>query len=338
MSILDDAIREHLELKRAHGADEAELKRLEDEAFGPPGRPEEPDPARRGADRVHGDARGAEAARRPTRTAAAGSTSPTCRSRRRRSRSRRRRRARARRGRRCQAADAGRGGAPAAEHEAILERARRRATRPRSATRSPSSRPNSSTSRRRWGPRTPLPDRGAEPLRRGDRRGRGRRAEAGPGRTADRDPRLPRRGPRRRPRPRRKRTRSSGATSASPTSSTRRSRRRWSEDEEPLAEAPRTEEPISEEHEQPAASAEPTQSRARAAGQLRPRHRSRGRARGHPRLPRGRPGGRRALVRAEAPEGLRLRRLAAACRLGLGTRGPEHRPAPAAQAMVCQCR
>jgi hypothetical protein len=44
MSILDDAIREHLELKRAHGADEAELKRLEDEAFGPPQRPEEPDP------------------------------------------------------------------------------------------------------------------------------------------------------------------------------------------------------------------------------------------------------------------------------------------------------
>lgn len=44
MSILDDAIREHLELKRAHGADEAELKKLEDEAFGSPGRPEEPDP------------------------------------------------------------------------------------------------------------------------------------------------------------------------------------------------------------------------------------------------------------------------------------------------------
>jgi hypothetical protein len=40
MSILDDAIREHLELKRAHGADEAELKKLEDEAFGPPQRPE----------------------------------------------------------------------------------------------------------------------------------------------------------------------------------------------------------------------------------------------------------------------------------------------------------
>jgi hypothetical protein len=45
MSILDDAIREHLELKRAHGADDAEIKRLEDEAFGPPGRPDGPDPA-----------------------------------------------------------------------------------------------------------------------------------------------------------------------------------------------------------------------------------------------------------------------------------------------------
>lgn len=44
MSILDDAIREHLELKRAHGADESEIQKLEDEAFGPPQRPEEPDP------------------------------------------------------------------------------------------------------------------------------------------------------------------------------------------------------------------------------------------------------------------------------------------------------
>ncbi|MGB7686635.1 MAG: hypothetical protein WBL45_12740 [Solirubrobacterales bacterium] len=44
MSILDDAIREHLELKRAHGADATELKKLEDEAFGPPARPDEPDP------------------------------------------------------------------------------------------------------------------------------------------------------------------------------------------------------------------------------------------------------------------------------------------------------
>jgi hypothetical protein len=44
MSILDDAIREHLELKRAHGADEGQLKKLEDEAFGPPQRPDELDP------------------------------------------------------------------------------------------------------------------------------------------------------------------------------------------------------------------------------------------------------------------------------------------------------
>jgi hypothetical protein len=43
MSILDDAIREHLELKRAHGADESEVKKLEDEAFGPPQRPGEQD-------------------------------------------------------------------------------------------------------------------------------------------------------------------------------------------------------------------------------------------------------------------------------------------------------
>jgi hypothetical protein len=39
MGILDEAIREHLELKRQHGAGEPELKQLEDQAFGPPGRP-----------------------------------------------------------------------------------------------------------------------------------------------------------------------------------------------------------------------------------------------------------------------------------------------------------
>jgi hypothetical protein len=43
MGILDDAIREHLDLKRRHGAREAELKQLEDEVFGPPSRPGEPD-------------------------------------------------------------------------------------------------------------------------------------------------------------------------------------------------------------------------------------------------------------------------------------------------------
>jgi hypothetical protein len=39
MGILDDAIKEHLELKRQHGADESELKQLEDEAFGAAERP-----------------------------------------------------------------------------------------------------------------------------------------------------------------------------------------------------------------------------------------------------------------------------------------------------------
>jgi hypothetical protein len=43
MGVFDDAIREHLELKRHAGADEEELKELEDEAFGPPARPGEPD-------------------------------------------------------------------------------------------------------------------------------------------------------------------------------------------------------------------------------------------------------------------------------------------------------
>src|SRR3954447_23842380 len=43
MGILDDAIREHLDLKRRTGADDLELKQLEDEAFGPPARPGDPD-------------------------------------------------------------------------------------------------------------------------------------------------------------------------------------------------------------------------------------------------------------------------------------------------------
>jgi hypothetical protein len=41
MSILDDAIREHLELKRQHGAPDDEVKKLEDEAFGPAARPDD---------------------------------------------------------------------------------------------------------------------------------------------------------------------------------------------------------------------------------------------------------------------------------------------------------
>jgi hypothetical protein len=42
MGIFDEAIREHLELKRQHGADDSELRELEDEAFGPPARPGQP--------------------------------------------------------------------------------------------------------------------------------------------------------------------------------------------------------------------------------------------------------------------------------------------------------
>jgi hypothetical protein len=42
MSELDDAIREHLELKRRHGARDAEVKQLEDEAFGTGERPADP--------------------------------------------------------------------------------------------------------------------------------------------------------------------------------------------------------------------------------------------------------------------------------------------------------
>ena len=40
MGILDDAIREHLDLKRKHGARDAELREIEDEAFGSTDRPD----------------------------------------------------------------------------------------------------------------------------------------------------------------------------------------------------------------------------------------------------------------------------------------------------------
>ena len=43
MGTLDEAIRQHLELKRRHGATDSELQRLEDEAFGLPSRPGEPE-------------------------------------------------------------------------------------------------------------------------------------------------------------------------------------------------------------------------------------------------------------------------------------------------------
>jgi len=72
MGILDEAIREHLELKRQHGADDSELKQLEDDAFGSPGRAgeEAPDPVAEAAtefmaqpdlgDEAEGDAATAE--------------------------------------------------------------------------------------------------------------------------------------------------------------------------------------------------------------------------------------------------------------------------------------
>ena len=43
MGILDDAIRQHLELKRQHGAGDDDLDRLEKEAFGPATRPGDPE-------------------------------------------------------------------------------------------------------------------------------------------------------------------------------------------------------------------------------------------------------------------------------------------------------
>jgi hypothetical protein len=46
MGLLDDAIREHLELKRRHGADPDEVERQEHEALGPPQRGEEPEAGR----------------------------------------------------------------------------------------------------------------------------------------------------------------------------------------------------------------------------------------------------------------------------------------------------
>jgi hypothetical protein len=46
MGLLDDAIREHLDLKRRHGAAEEEIARQEQEALGPPRRGEVPQPLR----------------------------------------------------------------------------------------------------------------------------------------------------------------------------------------------------------------------------------------------------------------------------------------------------
>ena len=58
MGILDDAIREHLELIRRHGTPDSEVARLEDEAFGPPTRPDEADFADSGDAHAAGNGNG----------------------------------------------------------------------------------------------------------------------------------------------------------------------------------------------------------------------------------------------------------------------------------------
>ena len=61
MGILDDAIRQHLDLKRRLGAADDELARLEDEAFGPPTRPGDPDFPETGNEQVVDDGEGSGA-------------------------------------------------------------------------------------------------------------------------------------------------------------------------------------------------------------------------------------------------------------------------------------
>ncbi len=60
MGLLDDAIREHLDLKRRRGADPSEVARLEQEALGPVRR--EPAPASEPADEHHDEPRAPEPA------------------------------------------------------------------------------------------------------------------------------------------------------------------------------------------------------------------------------------------------------------------------------------
>ena len=55
MGLLDDAIREHLELKRRHGADPQEVARQEDEALGPIGGHDPDDDAEPEEPEIHED-------------------------------------------------------------------------------------------------------------------------------------------------------------------------------------------------------------------------------------------------------------------------------------------
>jgi hypothetical protein len=69
MGTLDDAIREHLELKRRSGASDDEVKRLESEALGPV--PRDPAPASPAADEVAPEALEPELPAEPEAAAAA---------------------------------------------------------------------------------------------------------------------------------------------------------------------------------------------------------------------------------------------------------------------------
>jgi hypothetical protein len=71
MGILDEAIREHLDLKRRQGAGADELARLEDEAFGPPSRPGDPDFPDTDAEAATGEEAQVEVAEAPSEEAPA---------------------------------------------------------------------------------------------------------------------------------------------------------------------------------------------------------------------------------------------------------------------------
>ena len=78
MGLLDDAIREHLELKRRRGADPDEVARQEDEALGPRAAGSSPSPPARDGSRAGRRSRAAEAdgARAPEPTTPAGAGTP----------------------------------------------------------------------------------------------------------------------------------------------------------------------------------------------------------------------------------------------------------------------
>jgi hypothetical protein len=78
MGILDDAIREHLDLRRKHGAPEEELQRQEEEALGPARREVSPSQAQdtNGAGEPAAEEAGATQAAVPAQADAAGDTAP----------------------------------------------------------------------------------------------------------------------------------------------------------------------------------------------------------------------------------------------------------------------